>query len=418
MNSTLPVLDSDGVGDPNPLHVRFFDYDDDKRIDIIRTTTGATEVFVNTGSAFVSRAVTDLGAVFDDSPTLQFADLNGDGLQDPVELLTGGEQLRFRTNLGFGNWGPWEIVSLTGFGGADLELLTLEDINGDGLADVVLVAGSEIRYAVNQNAGNFAPVVRLTSAEVAGDLPTRTPGVTTVLFADMNGSGSNDIVWINAGNVQFLEIFPVRPNLLSRVENGLGGVQEVDYGTSVLQQARDAGTAPWAHRLPNAMNVVVGMDVWNRLFADETTGLHERWTLTYRDGYYDGVARAFRGFGHVEREETSDLATDGQAGSKAVFDYDLGVTPETRHRYGLPLKSAIFSGGAGVWTPMVETRTTWGDCALAEVPAGLPVPVRWLCEQGLDAQVFATEYGADDHEDDTAAAPDAPASTPAAGPAP
>ena len=26
------------------------------------------------------------------------------------------------------------------------------------------------------------------------------------------------------------------------------------------------------------------------------------------------------------------------------------------------------------------------------------VMVRWLCEQGLDAQVFATEYGADDHD--------------------
>jgi len=46
------------------------------------------------------------------------------------------------------------------------------------------------------------------------------------------------------------------------------------------------------------------------------------------------------------------------------------------------------------------------------------VMVRWLREQGLDAQVFATEYGADDIADDPAAAPEAPASTPAAGAAP
>ncbi len=383
MNSTLPVLDADGTGDSNPLHVRFLDYDDDKRIDLIRTTTGSSEVFVNTGTAFVQRAVQDIGAVFDDSPTLQFADLNGDGLQDPVEILTGGDQLRFRTNLGFGTWGPWEFVSLAGFGGADVSLLSLEDINGDGLADVVLVAGNEVRYAVNQNAGTFAPVVRLTSAEVTGDLPSRVPGTTTVLFADMNGSGSNDIVWIDGGHVQFLELFPVRPNLLSRVENGLGGVQTIEYGTSVLQQARDAATAPWAHRLPNAMNVVVGMDVWNRLFADETTGLHDRSSMTYRDGYYDGVDRAFRGFGHVERIETSDLATDGQTGAQTVFDYDLGLTDATRHRHGLMLKSARFGGAPGAWSPMLETRTTWGDCAVAEVPAGLPVPVRWPCEQSV-----------------------------------
>jgi len=34
------------------------------------------------------------------------------------------------------------------------------------------------------------------------------------------------------------------------------------------------------------------------------------------------------------------------------------------------------------------------------------VMVRWLCEQGLDAQVFATEYGADDNEDNAGAAPE------------
>ena len=35
------------------------------------------------------------------------------------------------------------------------------------------------------------------------------------------------------------------------------------------------------------------------------------------------------------------------------------------------------------------------------------VMVRWLCEQGLDAQVFATEYGADD-DDNGSAKPDQP----------
>ena len=33
----------------------------------------------------------------------------------------------------------------------------------------------------------------------------------------------------------------------------------------------------------------------------------------------------------------------------------------------------------------------------------LPVLVRWLCEQGLDAQAFATEYGDDDVADQPAA---------------
>ena len=44
--------------------------------------------------------------------------------------------------------------------------------------------------------------------------------------------------------------------------------------------------------------------------------------------------------------------------------------------------------------------------------------VRWLCEQGLNAQVFATEYGGDDNDDDTGAAAEQPISAPAAEAAP
>jgi len=44
----------------------------------------------------------------------------------------------------------------------------------------------------------------------------------------------------------------------------------------------------------------------------------------------------------------------------------------------------------------------------------VPVLVRWLCEQGLDAQAFQTEYGGDDAADRT----DAVVTTPPEGPAP
>jgi len=47
-------------------------------------------------------------------------------------------------------------------------------------------------------------------------------GTTTVAYADMNGNGSHDVVWIDSSGVKFLELFPVRPNLLARVENGIG----------------------------------------------------------------------------------------------------------------------------------------------------------------------------------------------------
>ena len=44
--------------------------------------------------------------------------------------------------------------------------------------------------------------------------------------------------------------------------------------------------------------------------------------------------------------------------------------------------------------------------------------VRWLCEQGLDAQVFATEYGGDDLDDTPSTAAEEPASAPTSEAAP
>lgn len=385
MDSTLPVLEADEPGDTNPLHVRFMDYDGDKRIDMLRTLAGSTEVYANTGAAFVQTLVDDIGAQFDESPTLQLADMNGDGLLDPVEILGTGDQLRYRLNLGFGRWTEWVVLSFPGFGTGDLSSIQIEDINGDGLDDVVLVAATEVRYAINRGQ-RFDAVVTLTSADVAGDLPERVPGSTTILFADMNGSGSTDIVWVTAGRVQVLELFPTQPNLLSRIENGLGMVQEIEYGTSVRQQARDEATRPWTHRVPFAMNVVVRIDTWNRLTGGEGgAGLHDETTYVYRDGYYDGAEKAFRGFSNVELRQSADDALDSQEPGRTVLDYDVGIGDP--YRNGLELHQAVFGGADGA-TPLARVTHTYEDCPLAEVPAtGLRLPVRYVCQTRSESVV-------------------------------
>jgi hypothetical protein len=194
--------------------VRFFDFDGDKRIDVLRTNgDNTTEVFRNDGTKFTQQLVDSIGAVFDSS-TLQLADMNGDGLQDPVEILGGG-QLRYRLNLGRGTWKDWVTVTLPAIDATQLQSADLEDLNGDGLADLVVVLGTELRYALNRGNDKFEPFVLVTSNEVDGDLPVK-DSLTTVLYADMNGNGTDDVVWIKGSNVRFLELFPVRPNLLRR----------------------------------------------------------------------------------------------------------------------------------------------------------------------------------------------------------
>lgn len=377
-------LQEDEPGDPDPRHVRFIDIDNDKLIDVIRTPDSppSTQIFRNTGGGFVAleSGVETLGWVFD-GDNLQLADMNGDGLLDAVQIDPGGG-LHYRLNLGRGAWAP--IVDTTGvtLQPSEIPLAQIEDINGDALSDVVVAAGDELRYALNRNAGRFDAFVAITPADIAG-LPTRGPQ-TTVIIADMNGNGTQDVVWIGSdqdrGHVRYLELFPVRPNLLSRIENGIGSVQVVEYGTSVAQQARDRDQGTdWKYRLPHGMNVVERVDTFVTATGGEGgAGLHEVIEYRYRHGFYDSREKRFRGFEHTEGRLLGD---DSQEPALTVSDYDLGV--EDTYFNGLLRSQTVFSGLNDTGSPLQTRRMEYDECEVAEVPAsGLAFPVRSICMTG------------------------------------
>ncbi|MCA9560462.1 MAG: VCBS repeat-containing protein, partial [Myxococcales bacterium] len=351
--AALPDFDLDfEVGETELGRIRFLDYDNDKRIDVLRSTRASTDIYRNLGGGGFQRdeGVVPLDAGIEDD-NIEFADMNGDGLLDPVRLLP--DAVSYRLNLGFGRWTEWRALQNVQLDAADIPLTALEDLNGDGLADLVTVTGDQVRVSLNRNGERFFQSQTFTSDDVQGMLPVRVDGV-SVLFADMNANGSTDVVWIDReGQVDYLELYPVRPNLLSRIENGIGQVMDVAYGTSVQQQARDA--TPWAFALPHPMLVVESLDVWDRLSEE-----HEIDVFRYRDGYYDGAQKQFRGYARVERlAPGDDLHLDG----RTVETYDVGA--EDPYRHGLLLEAARYSDDALI---SVEA-TTYEDCAVAEVPA-------------------------------------------------
>ena len=397
-NSTIDFdmsEDDDDEAEGDPLHVRFMDYDNDKRIDLIRTQESATDVYRNTGAGFEQVLVEEIGEIFDES-TLQLADMNGDNLQDPVVIST--DLVRYRLNLGFGRWSDtsaeWTEVAMEGIDETAAKSAQLEDLNGDGLADLVIVSANEVRFAVNRNGASFDALTIITSDDVDGDLPERT-SETTVLFADMNGNGSDDVVWVtNNGSVQFLELFPVKPNLLSRIENGIGYVQTVSYGASVVEQARDAESNPWRYKLPNAMNVVSATDTWNTLTGGENEdGLHEIVNYRYHHGFYDGVEKDFRGYAEVESEEDADPETDGQEGGLTAYIYDVGA--DDSYFNGLLLQKNLYGVDGNEIYAISEERHEYDDCEVAEIPEdGLLFDIRYICE--IETVTIKQEGAAED----------------------
>jgi RHS repeat-associated protein len=389
-NGDLGLSLAGGSGDP--AGVRFLDVDGDRRIDALQTVSDQSVIVRrNTGAGFETLADAQPIDVTFDQARLFFADMNGDNLLDPVHVLETGA-VRYRKHLGRAHWGPWIDVPGPALTASQLDVLSLEDLNGDGLDDLVLVEPDAVSYALNHGGASFdAAFTRITAADVPG-LPTRAID-TTVLFADMNANGSLDIVWIQLdGNVDYVELFPVQPNLLARIENGLGMVQEITYGTAVDQ--RHADPTAWTLPLSTPANLVTQVDTWTTLTGGEHgAGLHEISTYRYRDGYYAGREKEFRGFARVEATSAADGAQDSQEPGRTIETYDVGATDD--YRKGLLLTSVRASGAPGAERVLNEDRHQYADCTLTGVPAtGLKLPVRYLCEQ--DHTTIAEEGAAPD----------------------
>jgi len=389
-SSFSPEDDTGDATQADPKFVRFFDYDNDKRIDWLRTPAGAssTEVLANTPAGFTSVLVDNIGAVFDDEP-LQLADMNGDGLQDPVKLLVSGSLItvQYRLNLGFGKWAPWRNLSVDFGDATQASLAEVQDINGDTLADLVSVVGNTVKLSLNRNGDRFDAVQTINQASVGqGTVPTRLTD-TVIAYADMNGNGSDDIVWLQAnGAISYLELFPVRPNLISRIDNGIGAVQTFKYGTSIAEQARDAAaTMPWNNRVPNPMTVVTRVVNFVTLTGNDTngtvdpTGLLNITNFQYHSGYYDGVEKQFRGYEAVERELVSDMSRDAQEPALTVERYDVGKTNPALA--GVGVNTLIYAGPAGNRVLLRESRNEWQVCPVADVPMGTTPAISFACER-------------------------------------
>ena len=368
-DGSVPDLESDlDPADGDLQSIRFVDYDNDKRIDIMKSrgagTTNETSIYRNLETGFlIDTSVQKLATGFE-TDRVQLADMNGDGLMDVVELS--GGVLNVKLALGYGQWEAQPEITGLPFTETELAEVELEDLNNDGLSDLVIVKPDEVRYALGRVGTRFDDTVFLTSSTLGFSVPIRDNTV-TVLYADMNASGSDDVVWIDqTGNVQYLELFPVQPHLLSRIENGLGMVTDITYGTTVQQAARDeAAGRPWVKKPPFAMTVVTRVDSHELL-----SGVHQIEDYSYSNGFFDGVEKKFRGYQSVVMDRMGD---DSIESGQTTSEFDVGDTDPWRA--GLNLRTTESTGTR----QLSESVTTYNACAVDGIPAGLVGDIRYIC---------------------------------------
>ncbi len=370
----LPEETVDSLSIPNfaeDANARSVDVDNDGCIDVLHCDQDSSWYWQSDcagGFTVVEAGVAGVGAGFADGG-LQLADMNGDGLQDLVRVAP--DLVVYWLSFGHGRWSERrEMASVP----AGVELgYQLVDLSGDGLADLVRVAGNEVIFALNRNGNEFAKPESLVGTTV---LPIpELGGETSLRFADMNGSGSTDVVWIDgSGQVTYLELFPERPNLLSNITNGLGKETLIEYGSTTTHMARDGGPEAWRHRLPHPMLTVDRIRT-----RDARSGVEQVQSFSYRNGYYDRVEKQFRGFETVEvitsGDETSETRRD-------LYAFNVGFDDEGEpdpYFKGLLLEQTVSSG-----TPEHTLETTTSEyhpCELSEVPEVEPA-VRFICQAG------------------------------------
>jgi RHS repeat-associated protein len=309
---SLPALDW------KDANLRFVDLTGDGLPDILRSVDEAFEVHESLGEAgfaaeqrLPSAPDEDLGprVVFaDGTQTVSLADMTGDGLTDIVRVRNG--EVCYWPNLGYGAFGAKVLM-----GGAptladseqfDPQRVRWADVDGSGTADLVYLGTESVRVHFNQSGNAFSTPAKMAVFPTADNL-------SSVQVIDLLGTGTACLVWSTplpghgVPPTRYVDLMgSTKPHLLTSLRNNLGAETRVAYAPSTRFAVRDrlAGR-PWLTRLPFPVQVVERVETYDWIGRSRFVSRY-----AYRDGYYDGVEREFRGFAMVEQRDTGVYRDD------------------------------------------------------------------------------------------------------------
>ncbi len=200
-------------------NVRFADMNGDGYADYVMVdpATGSITVALNNGTDLAPssgwiQAGTILSVPGASGATVQLADINGDGWADYLvvnqatgavtALLNGGPNASAP-----GGWNWTSLGTIANGGGTNGWPVVFADIDGDGMADYVVVAPSNGAAWVWLNKGgssgtsaSLIPTLTGTGGWVAAGHITNGLGSGTVIFGDINGDGKADYAVIDSSN--------------------------------------------------------------------------------------------------------------------------------------------------------------------------------------------------------------------------
>ena len=162
---------------------------------------------------------------------------------------------------------------------------------------------------------------------------------------DLLGTGAMGLLFSDTsaepGAWRFYEVFPDGvPDLLTTIDNGIGGMTTIAYGSSGAHWAGDrARGRTWRTAMPMNQRVVDRVTT-----TDAVTGVVLGVEYRYHHGVYDGEEREFRGFAQVEQIDREAETGDPEplAQTRVVRWYHVGVDLDLRGEFA-PLPAGALS---------------------------------------------------------------------------
>ncbi|MBF0385013.1 MAG: VCBS repeat-containing protein, partial [Candidatus Omnitrophica bacterium] len=205
-------------------------------------------------------------------------DLNGDGLPEFFYMRGATRKVYINNGSGWMEDGASPWLNTLGYGDLTDNSTQFNDINGDGLADL-LYAKNYNRVLINT--GNGWVLDR------GWDMPGGHFDQLAKRTLEANGDGMTDLMDSYHDNPHNLWLNKGKPaDMLTSVNNGIGGVTTVEYDVSTKPEFENTF-------LPFPIRVVKNVTVSNSL-GDSYNSSYE-----YKQGLWDVNKREFRGFGEV-----------------------------------------------------------------------------------------------------------------------
>lgn len=244
----------------------------------------------------------------DGTQTVSLADLSGDGLSDIVRVRNG--EVCYWPNLGYGHFGARVTMDnaprFTDEERFDPQRVRFGDIDGSGTTDLLYIGDEGVQVCFNRSGNSWA------EPHVLGVFPGADK-LSSIQVTDLLGNGTACLVWSSPlpgqsySSLRYVDLMgSQKPHLMVGTRNNLGAETRVSYAPSTRFYLEDKRNGrPWITRLPFPVHVVQRVEVYDWIGRSRfVTG------YAYHHGYFDGAEREFRGFGLVEQWDTETHRDD------------------------------------------------------------------------------------------------------------